>query len=167
MEYLEAESCVLTKIQCMKVGYLLFDAQSHTATFVDNGKGIVSMTNIVHVAQAVAAILSNPSIAKNTIVTIATATTTQAEMRATIESITDQDWSVKHVTSSELRKIGGEMLAKGDFNGNGVQVQAAAFGKENIGDLRAKGLWNEKLGLRECSVAKSLEAALKGKLVGE
>ncbi|KAF2010757.1 isoflavone reductase family protein-like protein CipA [Aaosphaeria arxii CBS 175.79] len=152
----------------LMVGFLGFDAASKTATFIDEGKGAFTTTNLSQVGEAVVKVLSKPSETKNQYVRVSSFATSQAELLPAIEKATGgEKWTVKNISSEELRKRGNERLAKQDFGGIGDLIQVCAFSKANLGDLRAPGLWNDKLGLSKADFEASVQTGISGKLVGQ
>ncbi|KAF2655306.1 NAD(P)-binding protein [Lophiostoma macrostomum CBS 122681] len=152
----------------LKVGFLGFNAQSKTATLVDNGVAQFSATNLRTIGQALVRSLqsSNLDATKNQYVYISSFTTSQADLLSLIEKITGAKWTVENVSSAELKKRGDEKLAKQDFSGIPDLIRAGAFGDKGLSDHR-KLLWDEKLGLEKENFEETVKLGLAGKLAGE
>ncbi|KAF2190416.1 NAD(P)-binding protein [Zopfia rhizophila CBS 207.26] len=151
----------------LKAGFLGFDFSSKTVTLFDEGKGAFSSTNLRQIGIALIKVLEKPDITKNKYIYVSSFDTTQNEILPVVEKLSGQKWTVKNVTSQELITSGNEKLKKQDFSGISDLIRAAAFGKDNLGDSRPEGLWNDKLGLPKESFEESIKTVLNGKLVGE
>ncbi|KAJ2905881.1 hypothetical protein MKZ38_003889 [Zalerion maritima] len=94
-------------------GTVGFNAATKTATIYDSGNEPVSGTNLAYIGKGVAGILKHPEETANKYLCIASFTTTQNEILASIEKETGEKWKVEHVKTADLQKSGEEKLAQG------------------------------------------------------
>jgi hypothetical protein len=93
---------------------------------------------------------------------------TQKQILEVAERITGSKWTVNNVSAKAHIEEGRAKLQKGDFSGIGALIQGVIFSAdENLGDLSPEGLWNEKLGVPNDDLEKSVRAGLAGKLAHE
>ncbi|KAF2746586.1 NAD(P)-binding protein [Sporormia fimetaria CBS 119925] len=152
---------------CLLVGFFGFDLRTKTATLIDGGAPHLSATNLRQVGLALISILKNPTQTANQYLYISGFETSQREILAVLEKLTDEKWTVKNVSSEELVARGQGLVQKGDFSGFGMLVQAGIFGKMGLGDNRGMGYANEVLGLEKEDLEKTVKTVLGGKLVGQ
>jgi hypothetical protein len=100
----------------LDVGSLGFDAKSKTATIIDSGNEPFPASNLYYIGKAVASILKHTSETANKYFVVASFNPTQNEILQIVEDLTGARWTVNHQNSSDLRKIGDEKLAKGDYS---------------------------------------------------
>ena len=153
--------------QGIKVGFVGTDIANKTFTFIDEGKGTFSVSNLYAIGLALIKVLEKSAETKNQYIFVSSFETNQKQLLETVEKVSGEKWAVKHITSKELIESGNEKLKKQDFSGVVDLIRAAAFGQDNLGDSTPAGLWNDKLGLRKEDYEASVKAALSGKLVGE
>jgi uncharacterized protein YbjT (DUF2867 family) len=151
----------------LKVNFLGFNAAQKTATIIDSGNATFSTTNLGNIGLAVVKALENAEATKNQYVYVSGFQTSQNEILAAAEKITGEKWTVNKISAKDHIATGNELLKKGDFSGLGPLIQAVTFSDEQLGDLKASGLWNEKLGLKQESFEDSIKAGFSGKLLHE
>lgn len=143
---------------CLRVGFHGFDYKNKTATLYDNGTARFSTTNLHTVALAVVKALEKPELTKNQYVYISGFQTTQKEILAIAEKITDSKWTVKDVSSKQLAEDGKAKVQQGDFSGIFSLLISATFGADEVGYTDSGKLWNDKLGLPK----DDLETTIRG-----
>lgn len=148
----------------LKVGFLGINAQTKTATLIDEGQAPFVATNLSQVALAVVRVLEKANETKNQIVYVSSFVVTQKELWEKAEQLTGEKYKVEQISSDELRAEGQRKVQAGDFSGMVSLIQAAVSGKAGLGDHRPFGLWNEKLGLPEEDLDESIKAGLSGRL---
>jgi putative NADH-flavin reductase len=145
---------------CTKVGFNGLNYADKTVTLYDNGKARFSTTNLATIGLAVVKALEKPELTKNQYVYISGLETTQNEVLAVAEKITDTKWTVTHENTKDLAEGGKAKLAKGDGYGILALLQAVTFGaEEQIGYVDPAKVWNEKLGVPKDDLEKSVRAA--------
>ncbi|KAF2017190.1 NAD(P)-binding protein [Aaosphaeria arxii CBS 175.79] len=150
----------------MNSGLLGYNAATKTVTLIDEGTGEISCTPLRQVGEAVVKSLENADLTKNQIVYVSSFQTSQVEILSTVEKLTGEKWTVKHITSKELFAIGHKKLSQGDKKaGTSALIKAAEFSSENLGDHASEGLWNEKLGLKKESFEEAIKAGLAGQVL--
>ncbi|KIW06038.1 uncharacterized protein PV09_03214 [Verruconis gallopava] len=146
----------------MKVGFLGFDLKKHTATIWDDGSASFSTTNLATIGDAVVRSLLPEHVeqTKNSHVYVHSHNTTQGQILATLEKITDEKWPVQRNDSAPLLQELTAKLKAGNFGPEVIYplIQTVTFGSGlgNLGDHSTKS-WNEKLGLPK----EDLEANLR------
>ena len=152
----------------IKVGFLGFNPASKTATIYDNGTATFSATNLHTVGLALVKALENAEATKNQYVYVSGIQTSQNQILEAAEKITGEKWTVTNATTKEQIEIGRAKLQKGDYSGVANLILSATYGsEEELGDLKPAGLWNEKLGLSNDDLEKSLRAGFEGKCAHE
>jgi hypothetical protein len=154
---------LLTTEQGLKVGFLGYDLQSHSATIWDAGEKRFSLTNEATVGQAVVSVLQKPADTANKYLYIESINTTQNEILTELQKATGKTWDIKHTTTEAQVKSGKEAVAKGDFSGMFTLVLATTYGK--LEGLKAnfatdESLANDLLGLPKESVHTTIEAVM-------
>lgn len=149
----------------MKAGILGFNRKEHLVTIWDDGNTPASFTNTATIGRAVVSILQHPEETANRYIHIASFTTTQNEVLKELKAHSTVEWKTTSTTTDEQISTGQQLVAKGDFNGMLMLVQAAAFGSKpglKANYEKDEELWNEKLCLPkeslEDTVRKVLEA---------
>jgi hypothetical protein len=145
----------------LKVGFLGFHSHSKTATLFDDGEAVFSTTNLHQIGVATVKALEHADQTKNQYVYISGFQTTQKEILAVAEKVTGAKWTVERVSVKEHIEQARVKLQKGDFSAIADLLQSVTFSKdEQLGDLSALGLWNDKLGLLKESLEDTVRAAL-------
>jgi hypothetical protein len=104
------------------------DIPNKKAVIWDEGNKSFSLTNQGDVGKAVTGILKNPSETANKYLYVATVTTTQVAILSSLETHSDQKWTVQNVKTSEQIEAGRQMVAQGDSTGMFMLVQASSWG---------------------------------------
>lgn len=146
----------------LKVGFLGLNSQTKTATLIDEGKNIISGTNLPKIGLAVIKVLEHAEETKNQYVYISSFETSQKEILEKAEKITGEKWKVENVSSKALREDGHKKIQAGDFSGIASLIQSAMASDEGLADHRPFGLWNEKLGLEKEDFEGTIKAWLSG-----
>jgi hypothetical protein len=102
------------KLQTLRFGILGFDPKNKTAKIFDSGNEPYYASNLPFVGKSVAAILMKSEKTANKYLTVASFTITQREVLEILEQETDVKFQITNVKTSDLEKIGDEMLAKGE-----------------------------------------------------
>jgi hypothetical protein len=128
---------------------LEFDIPTRTATIWDGGNKSFTLTNEKDLGQSVVSVLKHPLETSNQYLYVASVETTQKQIVAALEKVTEARWTIIETTTDEQVSAAAEKLAVGDFNGAFALVRATCFG--NAPGLRAnyceEKLANEILGL--------------------
>jgi hypothetical protein len=137
-----------------QAGFFLTPA-THTIEITDSGNELFSTTNESDLANAALEILRKPAATANQYLHIASLTTSQNAIRTSIEKLTGREWNVRNVTSEELTKTGGELIAKGDYSGLVMRGMVAMWGE--LPGLRHnfekdEKLANELLGIKHAEL---------------
>ncbi|RYN60366.1 hypothetical protein AA0119_g13268 [Alternaria tenuissima] len=145
-------------------GFLGFDLANKKATIWDGGNKTFSLTNQSDVGKAVVGALTHPSETANQYLYVATVTTTQKDILASLESHSGKRWEAQDVTTEQQLTAGRELVSKGDFTGMFMLVQAAAWG--SVPDIRSafpvdESLANAVLGVPEGTIDETVKAVLK------
>ena len=142
-------------------GFLGYDIPNHTATFYDEGKYPLSGTTLPSIGKAVVAILHHPELTLNKRIFIADATFTQQEALALLEKYSGTKWTVKHQTTKEAYKQGGEYFAKGDIL-KGVQayIMSAVYRENGAANFQGKTS-NTALGLKTIPLEQIVKEAVE------
>ncbi|KAH8730426.1 hypothetical protein GQ44DRAFT_768200 [Phaeosphaeriaceae sp. PMI808] len=149
-------------------GFLGFDAITKTATIFDNGAATFSTTNLHTIGITLIKLLEKAELSKNQYVYVSSAQTSQKQLLEMAEKITGEKWTVNNVPAQQHIEEGRAKLQKGDFSGMVNLIQGAIFGaEEELGNLEPAGLWNERLGIPEDDLEKTVRVAFAGKLVHE
>jgi len=151
----------------LKAGFLGFDAITKTATIFDNGAATFSATNLHTIGITLIKLLEKAELSKNQYVYVSSAQTSQKQLLEMAEKITGEKWTVNNVPAQQHIEEGRAKLQKGDFSGMVNLIQGATFGAEELGNLAPAGLWNERLGIPEDDLEKTVRVAFAGKLVHE
>jgi hypothetical protein len=145
---------------CTKVGFNGLNYADKTATLYDDGKAKFSTTNLATVGLAVVKALEKPELTKNQYVYVRGLEPTQSEVLAVAEKITGTKWTVTQASTKDLKEGGKAKLEKGDGRGILDFLQAVTFGaEEQIGYIDPAKLWNEKLGVPNDDLEKSVRLA--------
>jgi putative NADH-flavin reductase len=153
---------------CLRIGFNGFDFGKKTATIFDNGVGRFSTSNLHTVGLAVVKALENPELTKNQYVYVSGLETTQNEILAAVEKVTGEKWMVTQSTTKELADTGRAKVEKGDYMGILDLLRSVTFGaEEELGRFKQTALWNEKLGLPNDDLEKTIRAVVEGKLAHE
>lgn len=152
---------------CLRVGFHGFDLKNKTATLYDNGTTRFSTTNLHTVALAVVKSLEKPELTKNQYVYVAGFQTSQKEILAIAEKVTDTKWTVKDVPSKDLVESGNAKIQQGDYSGILTLLIATTFGSDEVGYIDPGKTWNEKLGLPKEDLESAIRAVFSGKLAHE
>jgi len=145
-------------------GFLGFDLANKKATIWDGGNKTFSLTNQSDVGKAIVGTLTHFSETANKYLYVATVTTTQKDILASLESHSGQKWEVQDVSTDQQLAAGRELVSKGDFTGIFMLVQAAAWG--SVPGIKSnfpvdEKLANATLGVPEGTVDETVKAMLK------
>ncbi|KAH6679893.1 NmrA-like family protein [Plectosphaerella plurivora] len=95
-------------------GFFGFDLKNNTSSIFDSGNERFSGTNVPFIGKCVAASLLKSDETAGKFLTVASFTTTQNEVLKVIEEETGSKFSVGHVNTADLEKIGEKKAAKSD-----------------------------------------------------
>ncbi|KAH7398663.1 hypothetical protein DE146DRAFT_788688 [Phaeosphaeria sp. MPI-PUGE-AT-0046c] len=143
---------------CLRVGFHGFDYKNKTATLYDNGTAKFSTTNLHTVALTVVKALEKAELTKNQYVYVAGFQTSQKEILAIAEKITDTKWTVNDVPAKDMIEKGHTKIQQEDYSGILDLLISSTFGEDEVGYLDPAKLWNEKLGLPEDDLESSIRA---------
>ncbi|KAG8158313.1 hypothetical protein KVR01_012074 [Diaporthe batatas] len=145
-------------------GFGGWDLSARTATIYDGGDIPFEATTLDQVGRAIAQSLKNPELTGNQFVYVNSFTLTQNKVLKALESVTGERFTVSHSTVNELWQGGAAQLKEG--NGMGVlpMIAATVYGKGGglANYSKNRGLWNEKIGLKQ----ENLEEVLKSLVAG-
>jgi hypothetical protein len=135
------------------------DFDKKTAMVVDSGNERFYTSNLPFIGRAVAQILGPAYDATaNKYICIASFNTSANEIRATVEKLTGQKFTVHRVDSKELQQQGVEKLEQGDFFNAFVSLLGAWTSADGAGHaLKKEDSANELLGLKEESLEESIK----------
>ncbi|KAI8922224.1 hypothetical protein DFJ77DRAFT_495485 [Powellomyces hirtus] len=148
----------------LQVGFLGFDLKKHTATILDGGNHTTSYTNLATIGKAVANILSQPAETANRSIYISSFATTQNQLLAALEAATATKFTATHLTTDDVLKQGGELVAAGDLvNGIGALILGNYYqpgtGHHFEQDVSG-GVANSLLGLPKETLEESVKAVI-------
>lgn len=103
-------------MQNLELGVFGFDAKAKKATIYDSGNEPFQTTNTGLIAKAVASILKHPQETANKYLSIASFQPTLNQVLQIVEDETGSKWTVDHVSTQDLERVGEEKLAQGDFS---------------------------------------------------
>lgn len=151
----------------LKVKFLGFDLDAHTATIYDGGDFPVNFTNLSTIGAAVVAVLRNPDKVKNQNVFVNSYRLSQNEILAALEKATGEKWKTTPASAEKLGKEGGEKLSRGDFSGIGDLIISIVFsGDEKLDYAKQQGLHNDTIGLPKAApLDETIAKILKGEEV--
>ncbi|KAF2167038.1 hypothetical protein M409DRAFT_54252 [Zasmidium cellare ATCC 36951] len=126
------------------------DVPGRKATIYDDGDVKYDATTSEQVGRAIAAVMKQPlDVIANQHVYVNSFTVTQKEVLAALEHATGEKFAISYDTVENLRKVGKEKLAGGNFYGMLELIASSFYGRFGVADFSIrKGLWNERLGLR-------------------
>jgi hypothetical protein len=154
--------------QGLKVGFLGFNLQDRSAKIWDDGEAPFSGTNLATIGEAVVRVLLPEHLeqTKNKYVFVASHTTTQNKILATLEKITGQKWKVEKVESAPLFADLTAKVKAGQVGPDVIYplITVTILGNvlSNFADYSAK-LWNDKLGLPKEDLETDVKNVLDGK----
>jgi len=120
------------------------------ATLYDGGNTEYEATTVPQIARTIVAVLKSENFeaTKNQYVYVNSFTLTQKRVQEGLERLTGEKFEVEQESTKGLGKRGLELLAKGDRIGSLHAICAAIYGNGGFNNYsKARGLWNEKLGL--------------------
>lgn len=145
----------------LKVGFFKFSGPNKTATIYDDGKAVFSATSLRQIGLTVVNSLKKEELTKNQYVYVSGFQTTQEEILKVAEKVTGQKWTVTNASAKELIEQSRAKLQQGDYSVIPDLIAAGTFkADENLGDLSAEDLWNEKLGIPVEDFEETVRAAL-------
>ncbi|ROV91529.1 hypothetical protein VMCG_09466 [Cytospora schulzeri] len=100
----------------LELGIFGFDSKAKRATIYDSGNEPFQTTNVGLIAKAVASILKHPDDTANKYLSVASFQPTLNQILQIVEGETGSKWTVDHVSTQDLQKVGEEKLANGDFS---------------------------------------------------
>jgi uncharacterized protein YbjT (DUF2867 family) len=143
--------------------FLGFDINNRTAVIYDEGKNFVSGATLPTIGKAVAAVLRNPQLTINKRIYVADAIFTQQQALALLEKYTNSKWSVKNVTSANVRKEAEENLAKGNIPQAVVgYITSYAYGGSPAINFEGKTI-NKAVGIPTVSLDQIIKEAVERK----
>ncbi|ROW14205.1 hypothetical protein VPNG_04329 [Cytospora leucostoma] len=142
------------------LGNVSFDAKAKKATIYDSGNEPFQTTTVGLVAKAVASILKHPQETANKYLLIASFQPTLNQILQIVEEETSSKWTVEHVSTQDLQKLGEEKLAKGDFSAFGELLRVHLYRDGEAHPVPADELANKSLELPEEDLKASLRAWL-------
>ena len=145
----------------LRHGFFGFDFKTRTATLIDDGTTMCSLSRMRTIAKAIRGCIENFEETKNQYVFIASFYMTQRDMLAAIEKLDGQKWTIEHTTSQDLQIRGHTRCIKGDWMGIADLSMATALGKWGLVDWRNKDLFNEKLGLPKDSFEDAVHSVME------
>ncbi|KAH7122990.1 hypothetical protein EDB81DRAFT_913081 [Dactylonectria macrodidyma] len=139
-------------------GFGGWNVQARTATIFDGGDIPFEATNLDQVGKAIAKSLKNHNLTKNQYVYVNSFTVTQNEVLKALEAATGDSFEVSHGTVDDLWQDGATQVKDGQPFGVLSMVAGSVYGKGGLANFSVtKGLWNEKLGLRQENLDEFLE----------
>ncbi|KAH7102091.1 hypothetical protein BKA62DRAFT_656646 [Auriculariales sp. MPI-PUGE-AT-0066] len=152
-----------------------FDFTQKKATFYDNGETKMSLSTWPQVGRAVASLLSLPISSedgpclndfRNKQIYVNSFTVTQKDMLDSILRVTGDkadSWVTENVPSSEMFRLGGDILKTGSRSGFIIQGYSRMFYPEReVGNTeKTHGLVNDALGLNQESIDDATRAAIE------
>ncbi|KAL6918508.1 hypothetical protein ACHAPO_008436 [Fusarium lateritium] len=112
-----------------------FDLANRKAQLIDGGKTRFTASNGEQVGRALVAILGNPVLTANNLVSIESFNTTQLEVLDALEKATGSTWERVEVPVEAIRAEALKLLSEGDIiNGGSKLIGALVFGKEGLED---------------------------------
>ncbi|KAF2094362.1 hypothetical protein NA57DRAFT_17795, partial [Rhizodiscina lignyota] len=147
----------------LKSGFLGFDLEAHTAGIADQGTVSFALTKPTTVASAVANMLQDSELLKattNKYIYIASYTTTQNDILAKLQKLTDDHWRMEREHSQQVLAKHSELYHKVAEKMPVVPLlNRAGTHEAAFGDIRKVegGLWNEKLGLPKDDLEEDLK----------
>lgn len=150
--------------QGLHSGFLGFDLANEKSTVWDGGNKAFSLTNQSDVGKSIVGILTHLSETANQYLYVATVTTTQKDILASLEFHSGKRWEVQDVTTEQQLAAGRELISKGDFTGMFMLVQAAAWG--SVPGIKSnfpvdEKLANATLGIPKSTVDETVKALIK------
>ncbi|KAL1865137.1 hypothetical protein VTK73DRAFT_5462 [Phialemonium thermophilum] len=141
----------------LRFGSLGIDVPNKTATIVDSGNEKWQASNLHHIGKAIAAVLRNPDAVANEYIGTASFDVSQNEVLQAVEEVTGTKLSVTRVSSEDLRKLGEEKLAAGDFSAFLQLVRVWNFA-DGAGHALGANSANAKLGLPNDDLKATIKA---------
>lgn len=133
----------------LKTGFLGFDLQAHKVTIFDEGNVKSNFTLLSTIGKAVGGTFKHPAETANKYIFINSYHVTELEIFESLKKATPgQEWEAEHVSTEAIQKEGFEKLAKYDFSGIRLLLQALIFGKIPVQDYKQhEELANDTIGL--------------------
>jgi len=147
----------------LKVGFLGFDGSTKTATIYDDGKAVISATNLHQVGITLIKSLEKADLTRNQIVYVSSFQTSQKEILDLAEKASGEKWTVSHQATAKLLEDGRSKLQKGDFSAIVDLIRVVLFDAgANLGKLSPEDLWNDRLDLPQEDIEATVRTALSG-----
>lgn len=142
-------------------GFGGWDLGARTVTIYDGGDIPYEATTLDQVGRAIAKSLKNPELTRNHHVYVNSFTVTQNEVLKALEKISGEKFTVSQSTVEDLWRGGAAKLKGGQPLGVLAMVAGTIYGKGGLANYSAtKGLWNEKIGLEQENLDKTLESLI-------
>ncbi|KAK3940002.1 hypothetical protein QBC46DRAFT_386420 [Diplogelasinospora grovesii] len=100
----------------LQLGILGINPKDQTANIVDSGNEKWQASNLPQIGKGIVGILQHPDETANKYLATASFNVSQNEIIAIVEELSGSKLTVTSQSSAELRKIGEEKLAKGDYS---------------------------------------------------
>lgn len=123
--------------------------QTRKATIFDEGNVKSNFTLLSTIGKAVGGTFKHPAETANKYIFINSYHVTELEIFESLKKATPgQEWEAEHVSTEAIQKEGFEKLAKNDFSGIRLLLQALIYGKIPVQDYKQhEELANDTLGL--------------------
>lgn len=142
-------------------GFGGLDVGARTVTIYDGGDVPYEATNLDQVGRAIAKSLKRPEITRNQYVYVNSFTVTQNEVLRGLEKVTGEKFVVSQSTVGDLWQGGATQLKEGRPQGLLAMIAGTIYGRGGLANYSAtKGLWNEKIGLAQEDLDKTLESLI-------
>ena len=153
----------LNLLRGLEDGFIGFDLKTKTATISDSGIARTNFTLLATTGLATVAILDKPTETANRYVFINSFYTTQDAILTALQTVTHQEWTVKHTTCDEESASGRNRLQKGDWGGIGQAIMGASYRGGKFDFQEGRVLDNELLGLpTEEDLVATVERIVRG-----
>jgi len=151
---------------CLVTDFLGFELKANRALIYDFGDTRISATNIEATALALLGVLRDPAATANKYLYVASVTTSQNEILASLEKATEKTWEVTKASTAAAGLEGGAKLAKGDFTGIRPVLHRLMYGGDAGGNFEEtpEGLANELLKLPKENLDDIIKDVLAGKI---
>lgn len=145
---------------CLSVGWLGYNLKDKTAVVYDSGNEPSQSTNLYFAGRAIAGVFTHLDETANKYLEISSFNPTQNEIMRILEEETGEKWTVTHVNTKDLQKIGEEKIGRFDYDGGVLDLLNVWQYQDGAGNAPIKTSAVGLLGLKNEDVRTTIKAWL-------
>ncbi|KAH8688550.1 isoflavone reductase [Ilyonectria robusta] len=119
----------------LKIRFFGFNFTNKTASLINNSTAVITACTLLYITKA-------------------------KDILGILEEVQGQKWTVKHLKSESVITNSQKMLAEGDFRGVLDLTRGGIFSKQELGDNRRWGLWDDNLELEKQGIEQAVRDIL-------